>query len=71
MSSPPPITSHSTPKTKENNNNGQQKRPPPKEQPNSNYLYKPPYVSDWSYTTQKMCIKPDFHIHALNNNLRI
>lgn len=68
MSSPPPITSHSAPKTKENNNTGQQKRPQKPSQIAVIYISLH-NVCDWSYTTQKMCIKLDFHIHALNNNL--
>lgn len=66
MSSLSHLISHSASKTKKKKQPRQQ-IPDSKAQSNRKNLYKPPYVSDWSYTIQKMCIKSVFHIHALNN----
>lgn len=52
-----PLISHSAPKTRKTNNPDNKKQTPKPNQTAKN-LYKPPYVSDWSYT---------IHIHALNN----
>lgn len=67
MPSPSHLVSHSVPKAKKTQQPNTTKKTLKPSQTKTSYM--PPYVSDWSRVLQKICSKPDFHIHALNNNL--
>lgn len=69
MPSPLHLISHSAPKAKKTPTQQKYNKKDCKAQPNRNKVCVPPYVSHWIHVFQKICSKPDFHIHALNNSL--